>query len=121
LVDSGLDSRADRLNGLTELIPQLPVVNYKTMQALFAHLIRVIQNSSKNKMNLRNISIVFSPTLGIPAGLFGIMLAEYPVLFGDRDLSGLNTGSQGSTEIPPVSAEAQSLSHSDSMPKPDQM
>jgi RhoGAP domain len=59
----------------------LPVVNYRCIQVILAHLIRVVQNCDKNKMNVRNISIVFSPTLGIPAGIFTLMMAEYPTVF----------------------------------------
>ena len=48
---------------------------------LVAHLLRVVMSSDKNKMTVRNIAIVFSPTLGIPAGLFTLLLAEFPVIF----------------------------------------
>lgn len=78
---SSLESRAERLEELKKLIPQLPKENFVTLQMLCGHLIRIIQYSAENKMTLRNISIVFSPTLGIPAGLFGLILAEYPTLF----------------------------------------
>ena len=32
-------------------------------------------------MNMRNVGIVFSPTLGIPAGVFSLMLAEFNRVF----------------------------------------
>ena len=35
-------------------------------------------------MTVRNIAIVFSPTLGVPAGLFTLMMAEYPTIFHKR-------------------------------------
>ncbi|OAD08365.1 hypothetical protein MUCCIDRAFT_123332, partial [Mucor lusitanicus CBS 277.49] len=47
------------------LISTLPLANYTLLRSLCAHLIRVIENSDKNKMTLKNISIVFSATLGI--------------------------------------------------------
>jgi len=34
-----------------------------------------------NKMNMRNVGIVFSPTLGIPAGVFSLMLGEFNRVF----------------------------------------
>jgi hypothetical protein len=39
-------------------------------------------------MTVRNISIVFSPTLGIPAGIFTLMLAEFSMIFvwGSHDV-----------------------------------
>ena len=33
-------------------------------------------------MTVRNVGIVFSPTLGIPAGVFSLMLSEFPRVFG---------------------------------------
>jgi hypothetical protein len=48
---------------------------------LLGHLLRVVQKSDKNKMTVRNVSIVFSPTLGVPAGLFTLLLAEYSTIF----------------------------------------
>jgi RalA-binding protein 1 len=35
---------------------------------------RLISNANVNKMTTRNVGIVFSPTLGIRAGLFSLML-----------------------------------------------
>jgi RalA-binding protein 1 len=32
-------------------------------------------------MTMRNVGIVFSPTLGIPAGVFSLMLAEFNRVF----------------------------------------
>lgn len=56
-----------------------------------AHLILIVQNSSVNKMTMRNVGIVFSPTLGIPAGVFSLMLAEFHRVFnvdGDTAVEG---------------------------------
>lgn len=36
-------------------------------------------------MTVRNVGIVFSPTLGIPAGVFSLMLSEFPRVFGVED------------------------------------
>jgi RalA-binding protein 1 len=52
---------------------------------LTAHLISVVQNSNVNKMTMRNVGIVFSPTLGIPAGVFSLMLAEFNRVFNVND------------------------------------
>jgi RalA-binding protein 1 len=40
-----------------------------------------VQNANVNKMTMRNVGIVFSPTLGIPAGVFSLMLAEFNRVF----------------------------------------
>ena len=36
-------------------------------------------------MTMRNVGIVFSPTLGIPAGVFSLMLAEFNRVFNVDD------------------------------------
>lgn len=45
----------------------------------FAHLCLIAQNAETSKMNLRNLGIVFSPTLAIPAPLFSLFLSEFDV------------------------------------------
>lgn len=37
-------------------------------------------------MTLRNIGIVFSPTLGIPAGIFSEMVTHFGAIFDDEDI-----------------------------------
>lgn len=59
----------------------LPTPNYASLRSLLAHLLRIVQKSDLNKMTVRNISIVFSPTLGLPAGLFTLLLAEFSTIF----------------------------------------
>ncbi|KAF9048281.1 RhoGAP-domain-containing protein [Hymenopellis radicata] len=71
----------ERIRELSHLIASLPIANYSLLRALTAHLILVVQNSSVNKMNMRNVGIVFSPTLGIPAGVFSLMLGEFNRVF----------------------------------------
>jgi RalA-binding protein 1 len=56
-------------------------MNYSLLRALSAHLIKIVQNAQINKMTMRNVGIVFSPTLGIPAGIFSIMLGEFTRVF----------------------------------------
>ena len=36
-------------------------------------------------MTMRNVGIVFSPTLGIPAGVFSLMLGEFNRVFNVED------------------------------------
>ncbi|THG99755.1 hypothetical protein EW145_g7206 [Phellinidium pouzarii] len=71
----------ERIKELQELISQLPIANYSLLRALTAHLILIVQNSNVNKMTMRNVGIVFSPTLGIPAGVFSLMLGEFNRVF----------------------------------------
>lgn len=71
----------ERIRELSELIASLPISNYSLLRALTAHLILIVQNSTVNKMTMRNVGIVFSPTLGIPAGVFSLMLGEFNRVF----------------------------------------
>lgn len=59
----------------------MPLANYSLLRALTAHLILIVQNSNINKMTVRNVGIVFSPTLGIPAGVFSLMMGEFNRVF----------------------------------------
>ncbi|CAO3600511.1 unnamed protein product [Absidia cylindrospora] len=76
-----LTNRDKCVNELGRLISMLPLVNYTLLRALTAHLLRVVQNAETNKMTLRNMGIVFSPTLGIPTGIFNLFLCEFDYIF----------------------------------------
>jgi hypothetical protein len=77
----------ERIKELSQLIALLPIANYSLLRALTAHLILIVQNAAANKMTMRNVGIVFSPTLGIPAGVFSLMLGEFNRVFNvDPDL-----------------------------------
>jgi len=71
----------ERIRELRDLISQLPLANYSILRALTAHLILIVQNQNVNKMTMRNVGIVFSPTLGIPAGVFSLLLGEFNQVF----------------------------------------
>ncbi|KAH7890731.1 hypothetical protein F5I97DRAFT_1974384 [Phlebopus sp. FC_14] len=71
----------ERIRELSFLIASLPIANYSLLRALTAHLILIVQNAAANKMTMRNVGIVFSPTLGIPAGVFSLMLGEFNRVF----------------------------------------
>jgi RalA-binding protein 1 len=77
-----LHHRNDKVNELGRLISQLPLANYTTLRFLTAHLIHIVQNEKANKMSLRNIGIVFSPTLAMPAPLFSLLVSEFHFVFG---------------------------------------
>nr|XP_028605695.1 rho GTPase-activating protein 12 isoform X5 [Podarcis muralis] len=52
-----------RVHAVKELIKQLPKPNQDTMQVLFKHLKRIVENGEKNRMTYQSIAIVFGPTL----------------------------------------------------------
>jgi RalA-binding protein 1 len=75
-----IDSSA-RVAELARLVSELPPPNYALLRSLTAHLILIVKHSSTNKMTLRNIGIVFSPTLGIPAGIFSELVSHFGAIF----------------------------------------
>lgn len=74
--------RHEKVARLNELTQRLPRANATLLKYLIAFLIRIINNSDKNKMNVRNVGIVFSPTLNIPAQVFAMFLQNYEGIFG---------------------------------------
>ncbi|XP_051784898.1 rho GTPase-activating protein 21-like isoform X3 [Erpetoichthys calabaricus] len=53
----------ERLKTLKRLLYELPEHHFETLKFLSAHLKTVAENSEKNKMEPRNLAIVFGPTL----------------------------------------------------------
>ncbi|XP_026061694.1 rho GTPase-activating protein 29-like isoform X1 [Carassius auratus] len=52
-----------------DLLRQLPVAHYKTLQFLITHLHRVSEQAEENKMTASNLGIIFGPTLIKPRQL----------------------------------------------------
>jgi len=52
-----------RLNAIKRLVEDLPEPHYSTLRYLIGHLSRVAAKSHLNKMEARNLAIVFGPTL----------------------------------------------------------
>ncbi|CAI2179988.1 13156_t:CDS:2, partial [Funneliformis geosporum] len=101
--------RRDRINELGRLVSALPLSNYTLLRTLTGHLIRIVQNSDINKMTVRNIGIVFSPTLGIPAGVFSLFMAEFDYIFF-TDSNG--TAAPRTIEAPPSENKESETSNS---------
>jgi len=60
---SKMEPDALRLNAIKRLIDELPEPHYSTLRFLICHLSKVAKKSSINKMEARNLAIVFGPTL----------------------------------------------------------
>ncbi|KDN52383.1 RhoGAP-domain-containing protein [Tilletiaria anomala UBC 951] len=96
--------RVDRINELGQLVCMLPMPNYALLRILCGHLIKIIQHSDVNKMTMRNVGIVFSPTLAIPAGVFALFLTEFDwVFFTDAH------GEPAPKQMPQATEEAEEL------------
>ena len=65
------------------LVHKLPKPNFHLLRALSAFLVTVVNNSEINKMDTRNVGIVFAPTLHIATPIILMFLTEFDVIFGD--------------------------------------
>ncbi|OLY78114.1 putative Rho-type GTPase-activating protein 2 [Smittium mucronatum] len=84
-----IQNRTSKLKLSGQLVLSLPLPNYTLLRSLLAHLIRIIKHSSVNLMTLRNIGIVFSPTLGIPVSLLCFLIIEFSLIFNVNDETGI--------------------------------
>lgn len=116
----------DRVNELSQLVASLPIANYSLLRAMSAHLINIVQNNAVNKMNIRNMGIVFSPTLQIPAGIFSLMLSDFKQVFnvdaGESESDTSNTDAESSVaELNPSQGKAESRQQQERVNKRNSM
>ncbi|KAJ5626025.1 hypothetical protein N7510_002334 [Penicillium lagena] len=78
-----LDEKQKKLAAFNSLVHRLPSANLTLLSALSQFLIEIVNNSDVNKMTVRNVGIVFAPTLNIPAPVFSMFLTDYDSIFGD--------------------------------------
>lgn len=90
-----LDSKPKKIAAYSVLVHRLPKANWTLLRALSAFLIDIVNNSEVNKMSIRNVGIVFSPTLNIPAPIFSMFLTEFDAIFCEE----LEQASPVSTEV----------------------
>ncbi|KAL3606272.1 Rho GTPase activating protein [Fusarium poae] len=77
-----ITDHAAKMSALGELVHRLPQANATLLKYLIGFLIKIINNADINKMTVRNVGIVFSPTLNIPAPVFAMFLQNYEGIFG---------------------------------------
>ena len=90
-----LDNVEDKIVAYNHLVHKLPPVNFALLRALSEYLLEVTENANKNKMSVRNMGIVFSPTLNIPTPVFNFFLSEFSAIF-DQSANQLISGAQPS-------------------------
>lgn len=76
-----LSDKAQKITAFNVLVHQLPGVNFSLLRTLSQYLLEVVQNSDRNKMSVKNVGIVFSPTLNIPAPVFAMFLTDFEAIF----------------------------------------
>ncbi|KAF2280842.1 uncharacterized protein EI97DRAFT_454083 [Westerdykella ornata] len=77
-----MDERTKKIQTFNVLVHKLPRVNFELLQAMSSFLIQIVDNAAQNKMTVRNVGIVFAPTLNIPAPLISMFLTDFPEIFG---------------------------------------
>jgi RalA-binding protein 1 len=78
-----LSDNHSKITAFNTLVHRLPPVNYSLLRTLSQFLLEVVQNSDQNRMSVRNVGIVFAPTLNIPAPVFAMFLTEFDAIFGE--------------------------------------
>ncbi|KAH8422936.1 GTPase-activating protein BEM3 [Aspergillus melleus] len=86
-----LDEKQKKLVAFNSLVHRLPKANLTLLRALVQFLINIVNNSDVNKMTVRNVGIVFAPTLNIPAPVFSMFLTNFEDIFEDPPSSGSTT------------------------------
>ncbi|KAI9705772.1 MAG: hypothetical protein M1820_005020 [Bogoriella megaspora] len=76
------DEKEKKIAACNVLVYKLPSVNFDLLKALSAFLLTIINNADINKMSIRNVGIVFAPTLNIPAPLISLFLTDFDKIFG---------------------------------------
>jgi RalA-binding protein 1 len=77
-----MDERHKKIQTFNVLVHKLPQANFELLRHLSSFLIEIVDNAGLNKMTVRNVGIVFAPTLNIPAPLISFFLTDYPDIFG---------------------------------------
>lgn len=76
-----MDERQKKILAFNSLVHRLPRPNLALLRALVQFLIIIVNNSDVNKMTIRNVGIVFAPTLNIPAPVFSMFLTDFESIF----------------------------------------
>ncbi|KAJ4412898.1 Rho GTPase activating protein [Gnomoniopsis sp. IMI 355080] len=77
-----MNSQPEKVAALRDLVARLPLANLTLLRYLIAFLTKIIDHADRNKMTVRNVGIVFSPTLTIPAPVFALFLQNFELIFG---------------------------------------
>ncbi|OJJ47429.1 hypothetical protein ASPZODRAFT_141027 [Penicilliopsis zonata CBS 506.65] len=94
-----LDDRNKKIMAFNSLVYRLPKPNLALLRALAQFLLGIVNNSDVNKMTVRNVGIVFAPTLNIPAPVFSMFLTDFSSIFSEPAEPIIST-SDLATELP---------------------
>lgn len=91
-----LTDKQEKIAAFNVLVHRLPRVNFALLRALSEYLLEVVSNQERNKMTVKNVGIVFSPTLNIPAPVFSMFLTDFSAIF---DQPGSNSSTEHNVTI----------------------
>ena len=86
-----------RIEGMKQLISELPECNRYLVQWIFVHMKNVIEREKFNKMTIQNVSIVLSPTMKISHRVLNCLFENRHILFD---------GIQLKKYVPPITSES---------------
>ncbi|KKZ64713.1 RalA-binding protein 1 [[Emmonsia] crescens] len=107
-----LDDKQKKITAFNGLVHRLPRPNLILLKALSQYLIDIISNSDVNKMTVRNVGIVFAPTLNIPAPVFSMFLTDFESIFGEP-VSDFSIHAAAPVELPVDNNNSKSLNPED--------
>ncbi|KAL5114762.1 Rho GTPase activating protein [Pleosporales sp. CAS-2024a] len=76
-----MDERSKKIQNFNVLVHKLPQANFQLLRHMSSFLIEIVDNAGINKMTVRNVGIVFAPTLNIPAPLISFFLTDFADIF----------------------------------------
>lgn len=97
-----IEDPTTKLLKLKSLVQELPRENRDLLCVLCSLLTEIIANAEINKMTLRNVGIVFAPTLNISAYVLIHFLTDFDAIFGDEDDLELATEVRNLNEVTKV-------------------
>jgi RalA-binding protein 1 len=100
-----LHDLSEKISALNGLVHRLPRANNALLRYLAGFLINIINHADTNKMTVRNVGIVFSPTLNIPAPVFALFLQQYDGIFGQEPEEHDHAPVEVTVTAPPLTPE----------------
>ncbi|KAM3414638.1 hypothetical protein BST61_g9797 [Cercospora zeina] len=92
----------EKIIALNALVNKLPRQNRALLEALSAFMLLIVNNVLVNKMNVRNLGVVFSPTLNLPGPLISLFVEEQHRIFcAPAELQASGAAAAAQTVQPP--------------------
>lgn len=96
-----MGSQQDKVAAFNHLVHKLPTANLQLLRATCEYLLEVTENAAQNKMSVRNMGIVFSPTTNIPTPVFNLLLSDFAAIFDNKPKSLADKDGRNGGLVPP--------------------